>query len=276
MPAPQNNAFFGQAKAKFIARGIDLPTEWEPMGEQFPKAFDPLEIAVLPNPPDTLFKEVSLNQYHVQTANTMGKGVEKYINGICGAVCGAIDKWMKMASIAGVIINGPVGNLSPGNVLGPPLMPLILSTAPQKTPQERKYSHAIAKALANLWQPWHLGLNGVLMFPPFAAFPGPVAPPTPNVPLPLMALSSGGENGLSPASLKKAMEANLADSKALHASDLFDALAKAFNTVFQTFKTTILVKNVMGTGPVPTFAPPVVPAGPVAAGTVIPKPGVLV
>ncbi len=62
---------------------------------------------------------------------------------------------------------------------------------------------------------------------------------------------------------------------ALHASDLFDSVSRAFNTIFQTFKTTTIVQNVLGTGPVPTFAPPVVPAGPVLAGTVIPMPGVL-
>jgi hypothetical protein len=72
------------------------------------------------------------------------------------------------------------------------------------------------------------------------------------------------------------MDANLADPQALHASDLFDAIAKAFNTVFQTFKASTLVNNVLGMGPVPTFAPPFVPAGPVLMGSVIPMPGVFV
>ena len=57
---------------------------------------------------------------------------------------------------------------------------------------------------------------------------------------------------------------------------MFDALAQAFGTVFQMFKTTTIVQNVLGTGPVPTFAPPFVPVGPVLAGTVIPTPGVFV
>ena len=62
------------------------------------------------------------------------------------------------------------------------------------------------------------------------------------------------------------MDANLADPTALHASDLFDAISKAFETVFPMFKATTLVNNVLGTGPVPTFAPPVVPVGPVLGG----------
>ena len=117
---------------------------------------------------------------------------------------------------------------------------------------------------------------GTLMYPAFAAFPGPVAPPMPNIPLPLIAFSSPGESGLSPSTLKITMDANLADPKALHASDLFDAIAKAFNTVFQIFKASTMVQNVLGMGPIPTFAPPFVPVGPVVMGTVIPTPGVLI
>ena len=71
------------------------------------------------------------------------------------------------------------------------------------------------------------------------------------------------------------MDANLGDPTALHASDLFDAIAKAFSNVFQIFKVSTIVQNVLGMGPIPTFAPPFVPVGPVVMGTVIPTPGVL-
>jgi hypothetical protein len=101
-----------------------------------------------------------------------------------------------------------------------------------------------------------------------------MAPPTPNVPLPLITFSSPGEAALSAGALKGMMTAFLADPKANHALDLFDALSKAFNTIFQTFKATTMVQNVLGMGPIPTFAPPFVPVGPVLAGWVIPTPGV--
>ena len=61
------------------------------------------------------------------------------------------------------------------------------------------------------WLMWQTGLMGQLMYPPFAAFPGPMAPPTPNVPMPLIAFASPGEVGLSPAMLKTTMIANLGD-----------------------------------------------------------------
>ena len=276
MPAPQAQMLSQLTKLNFIAKMIKLPTDWQDMGEQYPDAFDPSELAVPPNSPTTLFIQATLNKYHVDTAKKIGEDFEKYIDGICGGICDGIDKWMKMTAINGVLINAVVGTLFPGCVMGPPLMPLILATAPMKTPQEIKYSNAIATAFGTLWQPWHMGLTGMLMYPPtFAVCPSPVHPPTPNIPLPLITLSSPGEMGLSAMSLKSTMEANLADPTAHHASDLFDALAKAFNTVFQLFKVSTLVQNVLGTGPVPTFAPPFVPVGPVVAGIGTGPPGCL-
>ena len=276
MPAPQSKMLAQLAKINFISKGIKLPMDWSQPGEQYPDAFKPNERATAPNSPMNLFRDATLNKYHVDTAKTIGKKFEKYIDGICGAICDAIDKWMKMTMISSALINGPVGVVLPGSFVGPPLMPLILATAPKSTPQEIKYSNAVANALGTLWQAWQAGLMGTLMYPPFAAFPGPVAPPMPNIPLPLIAFSSPGESGLSPGTLKITMDGNLADPTAQHASDLFDAIAKAFNTVFQVFKASTMVQNVLGMGPIPTFAPPFVPVGPVVMGTVIPKPGVLI
>jgi len=275
MPAPQKSMLAQLAKMNFMSMGIQLPIDWSQPGEQYPDAFQPSEKMVTPNSPINLFREATLNKYHVDSANKIGKQYEDYIDGITGAICDSIDKWMKMTVIAGVIITGPVGILLPGCVVGPPLTPLILATAPKNTQQEILYSNAIANAFGTLWLPWHMGLMGTLMYPPFAAFAGPMAPPMPNVPIPLAALSSPGESGLSPNTLKSTMEGFLADPKALHAKELFEAIAKGFNTVFQIFKASTMAQNVLGMGPIPSFAPPVVPVGPVLGGTVIPKPGVL-
>jgi hypothetical protein len=275
MPAPQKEMLAMLAKMNFMSVGIKLPIDWKDLGEQYQDAFDESEKNVPPNSPMNLFKEQSLNKYHVDAAKTIGEAFEKYIDGVSGAICDGIDKWLKIATITGVIINGPVGMLMPGNVVGPPLGPLILSTAPKSTAQETKYSNAIANAFGTLWQPWHAGLMGTLMYPAFAAFPGPMAPPTPNIPLPLIAFSSPGESGLSPSTLKSTMEGNLADPQAQHSSKLFDAISKAFNTVFLMFKGSTLIQNVLGTGPIPTFAPPFVPVGPVVGGVGNGPPGCL-
>ncbi|MEZ5594309.1 MAG: hypothetical protein R3F53_27880 [Gammaproteobacteria bacterium] len=69
------------------------------------------------------------------------------------------------------------------------------------------------------------------------------------------------------------MISNLADPTAPHASDLFDAIAQAFYSVFQIFKASTLVQNVIGTGPVPIFPKPFVPVGTVDKGTCNGVPG---
>lgn len=275
MPAPQKAMLTDLAKLNFRSKAIKIPTDWAQPGSQFSDAFAASERAVAPNSPMNLFMQATMNKYHVKAAKDIGELFDKYIEGICGAICDGIDKWMKMATIAGVVINGPVGMLMPGNVIGPPLGPLILASAPKATAQELKYSNAIANALGTLWQAWHAGLMGTLSYPAFAAFPGPMAPPTPAIPMPLVAFSSPGEAGLSPSALKSTIEGNFGDPKALHAADLFDAIAKAFNTVFMTFKSSTMVQNVLGTGPIPTFAPPFVPAGPVLGGVGTGAPGCL-
>lgn len=262
------------SKMNFIAKGINLPMNWADMGAQFPDAFTEAERMAPPPSPMNLFREPTFNKYHVDSARRIGVMFEDYIDGICGAICEAIGKWMKMASVAGLTINGPVGNILPGGVIGPPLAPLIMAHAPREKKQNLKYSTAIANAIDVQWQKWHMGLTGALMYPSFAVFPGPMAPPMPNAPIPLIALSSSGESGLSPGALKNRMEENFGAFWAFHSSNLFDAIAKAFNSIFQIFKASTILTNVLGTGPVPSFAPPASPVGPVVAGFSVPTPGV--
>lgn len=266
MPAPQAKLLAQLTKANFIAKNIKIPMNWKTPGDQFQNAFAPIDLTVPPNPPTCLFREATQNKMHVDAAKKMSDDYEAFIDAICSAISGAIDQWMKTAVVAGVMINGPAGMLVPGNVFGPPLTPLILAQAPKGSPQESKYSKSIADAIGAAWQAWELGLSGALSYPAFAAFPGPVAPPTPSIPMPLIAFASGGEAMLAASALTAQMQANLADSAAPHANELFEALANAFANVFQMFKTSTLLQNVLGSGPIPTFAPPFVPVGPVVGG----------
>lgn len=274
MPWPPKDMLVMLAKMNFCSKSIRLPMEWSEPGDHYPKAFQPGEEAVPPNMPLNLFREESLNKYHVDSAGDVGKQFETYIEGICGAIHSAVDTWTKTATIQGVLIMGPVASV--GMVVGPPLAPLIMAQGPKSRPQELKYTTAIANAIGTSWLPWQLSIKvpGLPWYPAFAAFPGPMAPPMPNIPIPLIALVSV-DASLSPGALKGMMMANLGDPTALHAADLFDAVAQAFNTVFTLYKATTPVKNVLGTGPIPTFAPPFVPVGPVVGGIGTGLPGCL-
>jgi len=273
MPAPQAQLLAQLTKTNLIAKNIKVPMNWQAPGGQYSDAFAPADLSVPPNPPTCLFREATQHRMHVDAAKKMSDDYEAYIDAMSGAICGGIDQWMKTATIAGVMINGPVGMLAPGNVIGSPLTSLILGQAPKSSAQELKYSNAIASAIGAAWQTWHMGLSGALSYPAFAAFPGPVAPPTPSIPMPLIAFASGGEALLAGAPLSAQMVATFADPAAPHASELFDALANAFATAFQMFKLSTLVQNVLGTGPIPTFAPPIIPMGPVLGGVGTGAPG---
>ncbi len=269
MPAPQGSMLSQLTKNNFSSKGIKVPMDWQDMGGQYPDSFKRNEKKVTPNAPGVLFGKPSYNKYHVNTSSDMNNYYHEYIDKICSAISSGIGKWMMMAKIVGVEINGSMGMLMPGNVMGPELSPLIIATAPMRYRQERKYSRAIANGLGKQWKLWHFGITGTLNYPPlFDAYPGPMAPPTPNMPSPLMSLPSAGEAELAPDKLTKAMENFFGDLDALYSSELFESISKAFSSLFQTFKTSTTVSRVMGKGPVP------VPSGPVVKGSVVPAPGV--
>jgi hypothetical protein len=268
MPAPQASMMQNLAKLKFQSFAIKLPTNWQqpPPGrpaDQYRKAFKPDELASVPTP--GLFLPASVNKYHCDTARKISGDFSDFIDGICSAICSAWSQWQSLASMTGILINAVSASL--GQVVGPPLMPLILASAPKTTPQQLKYSMAIANAISNGWLSYTatIKIPGLPLYPAFAAFPGPVAPPMPNVPVPVIALTQVTVP-VSMQLLKMQMIGNLGDPMAVHHQQLFESIADAFEKCFQLWQTTTMVTNVLGTGPIPTFAPPFVPAGPVLGG----------
>jgi hypothetical protein len=244
MPAPDAEALSTSAKQNFASKRIALPMQWRSMGSHYPDAFNLSELSTPVNPPDNLFHEPTVNKYHTQAARTLGRGYEIYIDGICAAVADAIAKWMQSASIVSVTLAGTIGTVRPDATIGPALEPLILTTAPQATRQEQRYSLAVATALGDNWALWQSGLCGVLAYPPFG-------PPGPNIPAPLISFGSAGEANLAPHHLCKAMARQLDEPGALHAQDLFHSLALAFYAHFQIFKANTIVSGVIMTPPVP-------------------------
>jgi hypothetical protein len=142
-----------------------------------------------------------------------------------------------------------------------------MSSAPKATPQELKYSIAVAQAIGIGWASYTATIKvpGLPWYPAFATVPAPVAPPMPNVPMPVISLVQVTVP-VSKNVLKGQMIGFLGDPKALHHVELFDGIADAFEKCFQIWQISTLVTNVLGTGPVPSFAPPVAPVGPVVAG----------
>ena len=277
---PLNSGFMAQmAKMKFLANGIKLPMDWKDMGTQYKDAFKPEEVAVSPNSPlpPFLFREVSVNKYHVETAKTIGEKFAKFIDHICQAICYSIDMWRLQAKFKDIKIMAVCAIGPPGCLDGPGIGSNI-KNAPMMaggTDQEKKYAAAVADALEKKWKNWQdkVIVPGLPWYPAFAAFPGPMAPPMPNIPMPLITCPSPMMSELQPPSLKQAMIDSLGEKDALHHKELFDAIATGFSLAFLMWLPMQQIMNVMGKGPIPTFAPPFVPVGPVVNGDVLPIPG---
>jgi hypothetical protein len=268
MPAPQASVMQNLAKAKFISFKTTLPTDWkQPQGEagkQYTRAFKSSELVGIP-PAPPMFVPATVNKYHTDTAKKIGDQFATYIDGICSAICSAWSQWQSTAVMTGVMVNAVTATL--GQVVGPPWLPLIMASAPKGTPAEARFSNAIATAISNGWMAYQstIKIPGLPWYPAFAAFPGPFAPPTPNVPCPVIALTQVTVS-VSANALSGSMVGLLGDPTALHHKQLFDSVADAFEKCFMTWQTSTQVTNVLGAGPIPTFAPPFVPVGPVVGG----------
>lgn len=275
MPAPQASMMKNLAKLAFKSHAIKLPVDWkQPTGEegkQYVNAFKENERFAPPDP-SKLFIPASTNKYHIDTVKKNSDNFEKYIDGICDAICSAWSTFQSAATIVGVMIAGPVASV--GQLVGMPLTPLILAQGPKASANEMKYTKTIANVVGTAFTTWQstVKVPGLPWYPAFAMVPSPVAPPMPNTPVPLVALTQVPAS-MQDAALKGQMVGQHGDPKAQHSAELFDSIAKAVNQCFTMWTATTMVTNVLGTGPVPTFAPPFVPGGPVVGGVGTMTPG---
>ena len=280
MPAPVAASMQELAAQHFRGLGITLPMDWsDPSSDeekdQYSGAFAEGDRQGHTPKPAGLFRAATTNKIHADTADDISSKIRTYMDGVVAAICSAWSTWQSAASMSGVVVAGPTA--SGGALTGPALKGLILAEAPQATPEEARYSKAIASAIDTAWSAWVASVKvpGLPWYPAFAAFPGPMAPPTPNIPAPVVALTQVA-TGLSMSALKGAMVGELGDSKAQHHAAIFESVASAFDQSFVIWQSSTMVTNVLGTGPIPTFAPPVVPVGPVVGGTGTMAPGGLV
>lgn len=277
MPAPQSSLMKQLARTKFSGNQIKVPDQWQqPSGDgaaHLGKALKDNEKSTSPGvavPP--LFTPQSMNKYHTDAQKMLTAEFGGFLDKTADAICSAWGQWQMAAALTGVMIAGPTASL--GQVVGPPLTPLILKSMPMTTPAKAKYSKVIANVIGTAWQTYTATIKvpGLPWYPAFAAVPSPVAPPMPNVPVPVIALTQVTA-ALQPAVMKNQMIAQLADPQAMYHKELFDAITDAFDKMFLTWQTTTMVTKVMGTGPVPSFAPPYAPVGPVVGGTANMIPG---
>ena len=199
--------------------------------------------------------------------NTLGKMARE-------AFREAVNDWIGKARLRGGQVNGPNAVVTPGSLGSDVNLEATLLqkfTSAQAPPE---IARVLAKELAAAWNGWAGGVQLQLpgAYPAFAAFPGPIAPPTPAArPMPLAASISAGEVGLKATVLTPRLTQALKPyaSKVTGVPDqALKSLTAWIETSFSEWKSLAMLTGVMGSGPVPTFAPPYVPVGPVIHGAI--------
>jgi hypothetical protein len=194
-----------------------------------------------------------------------------YIVSMSGAIAQSLDAWRRSAYLEGVritAVNAIGGKLRSGVSIDQ----LIRAQAPAGWDA---YSRAIAAGVHNQFQSFanDVSVPGLPWYPAFAAFPGPFAPPMPNVPTPLMTIAAVAVRHLKEGAITDMIYNKMPTPKPPCCKDVAIALAHGIEKAAFVWLSSQQVTLVMGKGPVPTFAPPYVPVGPVVMGDIIPTPG---
>ena len=212
---------------------------------------------------------------------------ELYVERVCLGISRAVDEWQKAAKIRNIKINGPVAKSTEMAALWSVDLAFLLcwsdtsGTLPRSTDWEYKMSLTIARALGLRWGRWleSIYVQGLPWYPSFAHLRAPMAPPTPNVATPLAGLAQDFTQ-LTHFNLER--EIYYQRSLISRASslgpvnvglwDVADSVATGFVAAFPNWRATVMVAGVLGTGPVPSYSPPLFMGGPVVDGETIPSP----
>ena len=222
-------------------------------------------------------------KYHQQSCDEVGQSFKDFHDAMLDAVQFSHNMWKLQAKFKDLKIMAVSAIGTPGCLDGPELesniknAPMVASF----TGNMAKHRDAVAKGVSKAFKNWQdqVTVPGLPWYPAFAAFPGPMAPPMPNVPMPLITcISAKMTDIIMPDTMTKemddALDSGLKDKdpeKHYHA--LHDAIATVLSLAFLMWLPSQQVMLVLGKGQIPTFAPPFVPVGPVVGGDNLAIPG---
>jgi hypothetical protein len=287
MPPINNINILGHLK--MASANLKLPnSKWkQPAGSHPSKAYGTsmsiAEKIAIPKTIPPVFSTADSQKHHQKSADSIGQDFKDFHDKMLDAVKYAHTMWKLQVKMKDLKVNSMTVLGTPGCLDGPELesniknAPMVASM----TGNMQKHRDAVAKGVSKCFKEWQdkVMVPGLPWFPAFVAFPGPMAPPMPNVPMPLIACPSAMMSKIiAPTDMSSAMgdalDSGLKDKdpdkqyKALH-----DGLATVLSLSFLMWMPQQQVMLCMGKGPIPSFAPPYVPVGPVVMGDNIAAPG---
>jgi len=269
----------------FVAQMKMIPHDWkQPQGEtpsgHYNDHCDAGDHMAIPTPA-CYFWAKSTQKHHVDSAKDVGDKFKDFCHNMLDGIKFAVDMWRLQAKFKDLKVMAVSAIGAPGCLDGPELKSNI-KNAPMVAPMASwgdnisDWIDCVATGVSDSWKEWQskVTVPGLPWYPAFAAFPSPMAPPMPNVPTPLIACPAPGMAKMTAPMIKDAICGNFSLDDP---DDQFGAMAMAIGTALATAFLAWLPSQqcmlVLGKGPIPSFAPPYVPVGPVLGGDNIPTPG---
>ncbi|MBS2024264.1 MAG: hypothetical protein JST92_17825 [Deltaproteobacteria bacterium] len=218
-----------------------------------------------------------------ETCDKIGKDFADFHDAMVDAVQFSHNMWKLQAKFKDLKVMAVAAIGSPGCLDGPELESNIKNAPMVASFQGNMAKHrdAVAKGVSKCFKDWQksVSVTGLPWAPAGAAFPGPMMPPIPNVPMPLIAciasdLTKVGMKDDMAKAMNDALDGGLKDKdKDKQYEALHEAIAMTLSLAFLLWLPQQQVMLCMCKGPIPTFAPPVVPVGPVLNGDNLAVPG---
>ena len=178
------------------------------------------------------------------------------------------------ASLSGVKINGPNAQAGYGCLSGPSIKNLMKNDPELQmrytNSVDKKIIHLASSVINEQLQLWtqFFRVPNLMWYPHFAFIPGPIAPPSPNIPCPLQDCAPSGLGPMKASKLKNAMSSYLSgDERNDHNIQVLDAIADKVSFQFYLWTQSTYLQGIIGQGPVPGFRPPFGFGGPVIGGS---------
>jgi len=201
-------------------------------------------------------------------------------NKLFNAVATGHNLFKQASMLNGVTINGARAIGPPGCLSAPNVSSIIQADleAEMDTIENFEMAKAVSKVLGRFLNEWKNGFRipGLSWYPVYQYFPGPVAPPMPNIPTPLSAIPSlfefyltHKENMISEILRELPSEMDNEVNR-----ETLETFGDRTVNYFENWISSSYMVGLMGMGSIPGFSPPMSFGGPVH-GQVLPKAGVL-
>jgi len=206
------------------------------------------------------------------SVNEWGRLNENFLK----AVSHAVDRWKQQAHFRNITITGAIAHGFDGCLSGPDLRDFIIR-APSARNIPADIRRRLATGVANNFKQWqdHVTVPNLPWYPTFDAYPAPMAPPMPNLIMPLSTCTSSQLSAIYNATeFKSAFKSSFRNMRVSEeVESALESLSFSLALGFIIWLSSAQVTQVMGYGPIPTWHPLFAPIGPVMNGQIIPTPG---